>query len=109
MAGRAQLEGILGQLDELWGHLDTLFDTIEAKGEWERGHGPDWTFADVAYHLAYFDAELIVRGLGLGPDYPEDQQERYATTDEINAWNARQFAKRPFGQPPQASVAQTRA
>jgi hypothetical protein len=104
-----QIGAIMGQNEELWGHFDTLFDGIEAAGDWGHRHGPDWTFADVPYHLAYFDRELIARGLALGPDYPRAQQERYQTMAEVNAWNAREFAKRPLGQTPQESVAQTRA
>jgi hypothetical protein len=99
----------MGQLEELWGHLDTLFDAIEAANDWGHKHGREWTFADVPYHLAYFDRELIGRGLELGENYPQAQQERYTTMPEVNAWNAREFAKRPAGQTPGQSVAQTRA
>jgi hypothetical protein len=109
MPGRAQIDGMMGQQEELWGHFDTLFDAVEATGAWGRKHGADWTFADVPYHLAYFDRELVVRGLELGAEYPEAQQERYATMAEVNAWNAREFAKRPAGQTPRESIAQARA
>src|SRR5262249_40949698 len=71
MPGRAQVDGTMGQLEELWGHLDTLFDAIETAGDWGHQHGPNWTFADVPYHLAYFDRELVVRALELGAQYPE--------------------------------------
>jgi hypothetical protein len=109
MAGRLQIDSTLGQLEELWGYLDTLFDAIEATGEWGHKHGPDWTFADVPYHLAYFDQQLIGRGLELGPDYPQAEQERYITMAEVNVWNAREFAKRAPGQTARESVAQARA
>jgi hypothetical protein len=108
-SGRTQVDGIMGQLEELWGHFDTLFDGIEAAGGWGHKHGRDWTFADVPYHLAYFDRELVVRGLERGPDYPQAEQERYMTMAEIDAWNAREFAKRPPGQTPRESVAQAQA
>jgi hypothetical protein len=109
MPGREQVEGIMGQLEELWGHFDTLYAAIEAAGDWGHKHGPDWTFADLPYHMAYFDQQLVVRALELGRDYPEAEQERYTTMAEVDAWNAREFAKRPPGQTPQASVAEERA
>ncbi len=99
----------MGMLEELWGHFDTLFDAIESEGAWGKQHGPDWTFASVPYHLAYFDRELAVRGLRLGANYPESEQESFPTMAAIGAWNDREFAKRPAGQTPQQSIAQTRA
>src|SRR5262245_66583422 len=70
MSGRDQVEGIVGQLEELWAHFDTLYDAVEAAGDWRHRHGPDWTFADLPYHMAYFDDQLVARALELGPDYP---------------------------------------
>jgi hypothetical protein len=91
------------------GHLDTLYDAIDAAGTWGQRHVPDWTFADVPYHLTYFGRELFVRGLELGAEYPQAEQERYAKMAEIGAWNAREFAKRPPGQTPRESIEQSRA
>jgi putative sterol carrier protein len=107
MSSRVQVDGIMSQLEELWADFDVLFGAIQASEDWGHKHGPDWTFADVPYHLAYFDRELIVRGLKYGPDYPAAEQEAYPTMGEVNAWNAREFGRRPAGQTAAESVQQT--
>jgi putative sterol carrier protein len=107
MSSRMQVDGLVSQLEELWEDFDVLFGAIQASEDWGHKHGPDWTFADVPYHLAYFDRELIVRGLEHGPNYPETEQETYPTMGEVNAWNAREFARRPNGQSPAESVQQS--
>lgn len=105
---RAQLDALAGQIEEMWGHLDTLFEGLKAGNGWDRKHGPDWTLADVPYHLAYCNRDVVARGLKLGPDYPETEQELLASPDALNAWNARKFAERPAGQTAERSVAQWR-
>jgi putative sterol carrier protein len=95
------------QLEELWADFDVLFGAIQAGDDWGHQHGRDWTFADVPYHLAYFDRELIARGLEYGANYPAAEQEAYPSMAEVNAWNAREFAKRPAGQTATQSVQQT--
>ena len=105
---REQLETFMNQIEEMWGHLDTLFNTLKAGNGWDRKHGPDWTLADVPYHLAYCNRDVIARGLQLGPDYPEAEQELLASPDALNAWNARKFAGRPADQSVEQSLAQWR-
>jgi hypothetical protein len=61
------------------------------------------------YHLAYCNQDLIVRGIELGVDYPEDEQELLATPEDLAAWNAWEFAKRPVGQTAAESVVQWQA
>ena len=91
---RAQLDALTGQIEEMWDHLATLFEGLKAGDGWDRKHGPDWTLADVPYHLAYCNRDIVARGLKLGPDYPETEQELLASLDALNAWNARKFAER---------------
>lgn len=99
----------MGQIEEMWAHQDVLFERLNASNGWGQRHGPDWTFADVPYHLAYCNRDVVVRGLALGADYPEDEQEHLATPAALGAWNARKFAERPAGQTAAQSLAQLRA
>ncbi|MBI1878030.1 MAG: DinB family protein [Chloroflexi bacterium] len=105
---RAQLQTLMNQIEEMWGHLDTLFNSLNATNGWDQKHGPDWTFADIPYHLAYCNRDVVARGLKLGPDYPEAEQELLASPDTLNAWNARKFAERPASQTVAQSLAQWR-
>lgn len=105
---RAQLDALVGQLEEMWGHLDTLFNSLNAGNGWDRKHGPDWTLADVPYHLAYCNRDLVARGLKLGPDYPEAEQELLTSPEALNAWNARKFTGRPAGLAVEQSLTQWR-
>jgi len=85
----------MDQIQEMWGHLDGLFEELNATDGWEEKHGPDWTFADVPYHLAYCNCDVVARGLELGPDYPEEEQDLLTSAKAISDWNARRFAQRP--------------
>lgn len=105
---RTQLDELMSHIEETWGNFNTLFDDLATKNGWGRKHGPDWTFADVPYHLAYCNQEILIRSLKAGPNLPEEEQELFASLDAINAWNARKFAERPAGQTAAQSVAQWR-
>ena len=105
---RAQLNELMSHIEEMWGHLETLFDELNATDSWGGVHGSDWTFADVPYHLAYCNRDIIIRGLEAGVDMPQDEQELLASREAVNAWNARKFAERPGGQTATQSVAQWR-
>ena len=102
---KTQLNELMAHIEENWGHVNTLFDDLTTAGGWSQKHGADWTFADLPYHLAYCNQEILIRRLKAGPDLPEAQQELLATPDDINAWNERMFAKRPAGQTAAQSVA----
>lgn len=67
MSTRIQLDALMVQIQEMWGHLDTLFDSINDTDSWDRKHGPDWTFADVPYHLAYCNDEVVAHGISSAP------------------------------------------
>jgi hypothetical protein len=105
---REQLESLQAQLEEMWTHLDTLFAKLNETNGWGQKHGPDWTFADVPYHLAYCNRDVVTRGLQLGPDYPEAEQELLASPQALPEWNERKFSERPSGQTAAESVAQWR-
>jgi len=105
---RKEIEVLTAQIEEMWSHLDTLFVKVNAGGGWGQKHGADWTFADLPYHLAYCNEDVVVHGLQLGPDYPEAEQELLASPQALGEWNARKFAQRLPGQTPAASLAQWR-
>jgi hypothetical protein len=104
MSTRTQLDALMAQIQELWGHLDTLFDDLDATDGWNRKHGPAWTMVDVPYHLAYYNSDVVARGLILGPDLPWEEQELLTTPDAVDAWNTHKLAERPFYQTPTQTV-----
>lgn len=85
---------LLGPLESIWADLDSLFADFGAE-DWARVHGPDWTFVDIPFHLAYFDRDLIARPIvaGDGPDAPTDRM--FRTLGDLNQWNDAYFAERP--------------
>jgi hypothetical protein len=98
---RTQINDYMAHIEETWRHLNTLFDDLAATDGWGQKHGPDWTFADVPYHLAYCNQEILIRSLKAGAD----EQELLSDVAALNAWNARKFAERPDGQTAAQSVA----
>lgn len=92
---RTQVDALMAQVQEMWGHLDTLFEGLNVSDSWDKEYGPDWIFANVPYHLAYCNRDLVARGLELGPDFPQREQQLLATPEDIHAWNVRKFAERP--------------
>jgi hypothetical protein len=109
MSTRIQLDALMAQTQEMWGHLDTLFDNIDDTDSWDRKHGPDWTFADVPYHLAYCNHDIVARGLRLGGAVPVEEMELLAAPEQRDAWNACKLAERPFYQTPTQSVSRWQA
>lgn len=109
MSTRTQLDALMGHIQEMWGHIYTLFEDLNDSDNWDQKHGPDWNLADVPYHLTYCNCDIIARGIQLGPDYPEEEQELLATPEDINAWNARKMNARPFYQTPAQSVSRWQA
>lgn len=101
---RAQLEELMTHIEENWLNLNVLFDDINITNDWDHKHGPDWTFADLPYHLAYCNQEILIRGIKAGPDLPEEEQELLDSLEAINIWNTRHFAERPAGQTAAQSV-----
>lgn len=104
---RSDVVTLADELEALWQCLDELFAGLSPAG-WSRKHGRHWTFADVPYHLAYFDRECM-RVAGLGVDAPPSARWLMPSEAEILIWNARMFAERPAGQSVTESLAQMRA
>jgi hypothetical protein len=107
--GRKQVEALSTQIEEMWGHQDTLFAEVSAGDRWGQKHGPDWTFADVPYHLAYCNTDLIVRPIQMGKELPAAERESFAPMEKLDAWNARKFAERPAGQTIEQTMDQLQA
>jgi hypothetical protein len=101
---RTQLDVLMAQVQEMWGHLYTLFEDLNTSDRWDQKHGPDWTFADVPYHLAYCNRDLVARGMELGPDYAQEKKEPLVTPETLGDWNAHKLAERPFYQTPEQAV-----
>jgi hypothetical protein len=95
-ASGSKVTELLAHLEELWRLEDQLFDSFSAE-DWQRKHGKDWVFADVPYHLAYFD-RTVAEGLEAGDAVPAEKQKVLHTMGELNGWNAAKFAERPPGQ-----------
>ena len=68
---RNQLDALLAQIQEMWALQDRLFASLNETNGWGQKHGPHWTFADVPYHLAYCNREVVVRGFKLAMGKPE--------------------------------------
>ena len=82
---------ILADLETIWSALDSFFQNFSPK-DWSRKHGKEWTFADMPYHLAYFN-QTIIDGI------KNDQgQQAKRTLQELNTWNDSRFAQRPASQ-----------
>jgi hypothetical protein len=109
MSERTRIDAIMAQVEEMWTHLNALFNIIDETDAWDSPHGVDWTFADVPYHLAYFNLELVARPVELGPDFPENERLSFASVEDVNGWNESHFAARPAGQTGPESLAQVRA
>ena len=103
----SSLSHLTSLLENLWANFDELFDSLDENG-WQTPHGAEWIFADVPYHVAYFDRH-IARSLEQGPDLPEDEQLSLSSLNDMNRWNAAEFARRPGNQTPIQSVAKMRA
>jgi hypothetical protein len=107
--GRSQIEALMTQIEEMWGHEDTLFRRITESQEWGQKHGADWTFADVPYHLAYCNHDLVARAIECGRDLPAEEQSAFNSPADVNAWNESKFAERPADQTVEETLAQLQA
>jgi len=107
MPERERITVLSDQLERIWADLDDLFNGLDAAG-WQRKHGADWIFADLPYHLAYFD-RFYARYLEAGSQLPQEEQLSLDSLSAMARWNAGQFALRPLGQTPQESLAEMHA
>jgi hypothetical protein len=105
---RTEISVLARDLDDIWALIDHLLDSVPADA-WTKRYGPDWTYADVPWHLAYFDRIMLAEVLESGADLPEPRRFNLGSMAEINRWNAQEFATRPAGQTPKESIAELRA
>jgi hypothetical protein len=98
----------LADLENLWGCLDQLFASL-TPGDWFCRHGQHWTFADVPYHLGYFDRDVVAYPIECGQNIRPVEQWAARSKSELNAWNERMFTRRPSDQTVMQSLAQMQA
>lgn len=82
---------VLRRAESIWGSVDDLFDRFDAR-QWAEPHGEHWVFADVPYHLGYFDREMIADHIGNDTD-PEGPAV-FRTIGDVDSWNDRHFDAR---------------
>jgi hypothetical protein len=99
---------LLADLEDMWHCLDELFASL-ATDDWSRRHGTHWIFADVPYHLGYFDRDIVAYPIERGPELPTAEQWVARSNREANAWNERMFARRAPDQTVTQSLAQMQA
>jgi hypothetical protein len=105
---RAEISVLARDLDDIWALIDRLLDSVPADA-WSKRYGPDWTYADVPWHLAYFDRIMLAEVLESGAELPQPQRFNLHSMSEINRWNDQEFARRPAAQTPQDSNRELRA
>lgn len=84
----SQLASTMTDLETLWEIIDHFFERFSVQ-DWSRKHGREWTFADMPYHLAYFN-QMVIDGIA-----NDHNQHAKSTLQELNTWNDAQFGKRP--------------
>ena len=55
------------ELEQTWAVWDRLLDAVPAD-RWTKKYGPDWTYQDVPYHVAYFDRVMVADPIESGSD-----------------------------------------
>lgn len=81
----------LADLETIWTALDSFYKRFSPQ-DWARKHGRDWTFADMPYHLAYFN-QMVINNIK-----NDEGQQSKLTLRELNVWNDAHFADRPASQ-----------
>jgi hypothetical protein len=92
-------------LEQLWSVWDRLIEAVPP-ARWTKKYGPDWTYQDVPYHVAFFDRVMVADVIEAGTALPEAERFECLTMRQLNEWNRREFQKRPPGQTPQESIAE---
>lgn len=105
---RPSLDALLTNLKDLWKALDELLDSIQGKA-WQTRHGKHWVYADVPYHLSYFDRDVVAIPLERGLNVPKSEQKPKKTDGDLNAWNEEKFRQRPTTQTVEQSLRDMRA
>ena len=81
----------LADLETIWSALDSFYQRFTPQ-DWAHKHGKEWTFADMPYHLAYFN-QMVINNI----KNDRGQQAKF-TLQELNNWNDAHFAERPASQ-----------
>lgn len=101
------LAQIRAEIEAGWALFDQVFAGFDER-QWNKKFGKSWTYAWIPYHLAYFDA-TAAKYVALGPNVPDAERLELRTMQQVNAWNAREFSKRPPGYTAQDALAAMRA
>lgn len=81
----------LADLETIWDALDTFYQRFSPQ-DWAHKHGKEWTFADMPFHLAYFN-QMVIHGIR--SDHGEKAP---LTLQELNSWNDAHFTRRSASQ-----------
>jgi putative sterol carrier protein len=95
---------LLAALEELWQRFDQVVGTL-GPDDWSGKHGKHWTFADVPYHLAYFDREVIATAIKRGLTV-QTLEQLQLTWAEQDGWKEIQFTPRPTATTPEQCLEQ---
>jgi SCP-2 sterol transfer family len=106
LVAKQTLAEVRAGLEGMWSAFDTIYSSF-GPAEWARKYGKDWTFADQPFHMAYFDREVVNVPLEAAEAMPQSERWSFGSPNGINAWNAREFAKRPAGETPARSIDRT--
>jgi len=81
----------LSDLETIWSVLDSFYARFSLQ-DWSRKHGKEWTFADMPFHVAYFN-QMVINGIK-----NDDGEQSKLTLQELNIWNDAHFVDRPASQ-----------
>jgi len=95
---------LLADLEALWQSFDEVVATL-GPDDWSGKHGQHWTFADVPYHLAYFDREVIATAIKGGLTM-QTLEQFLPTEAEQDGWKEIQFTQRPTATTPEQCLEQ---
>ena len=100
------MAAIMAEVEDTWKKFNNVYQgfTID---QWAKKYGKDWIFSDQPYHMVFFDKAMVVDAIAKGGN-PSDKW-LLKSVPEINAWNGREFAKRPADQTAVKSLEQYKA
>jgi hypothetical protein len=100
------LASIRSELEACWKLFDGIYGGFDER-QWEKSLTKSWTYAEQPWHLAYFDA-MIAKHLEAGGRISEADRLFIRSMGEMNAWNAREFARRSAAHTVHDSLAEMR-
>jgi len=96
------LASLRAELENGWRLFDETWNSFQP-ADWTRKFGKSWTYAEIPWHLAYFDG-IMAKYLAYGPNVPDDDQLLVRSMGQLNEWNRREFARRAPGHTVQDSL-----